>query len=335
MTDPNTPAPRGPNAPRPGTKAGGFAALDPKVAGGLAGLVSALFTGAVVLGLPFLTALYFFAPLPILLVGFSHGPVGAIVAAVTAAVAMGAVAGPLAALAAAASAGVPAAYAAYLLNLARPADELGGPSDRLAWYPLADVLLRVCLTVAAGAVVIGVAIGYDATTVAALLEETFLAGVTDADLAQQGLTREGLAAAVTGLVPVAQPFTTVLVLVGNIYLAGRVARSRGLTDRPPDDMPLSLRLPTLALAIFGIALAFSFMDGPLALAARTVAGALGAGFTIAGYAILHHRLRGNAARGMVLVLVYVTTVLFTLPAFIMLGLGLFSTARAVPMSKRT
>ena len=328
MTRPTTPP------PNPGTKSGGFAALDARVAGALAGLVSALFTGAVVLGLPFLTALYFFAPLPILLVGFSHGPTGAVVAALVASIAMGAVAGPLAALAAAATAGVPAAYAAYLLNLARPADELGGPADRMAWYPLADVLLRVCLTIAAGTIAIGIGVGYDETTVRALLDETFLVGATDADLAAQGLTREGLTGAVTDLVPVAQPFGAVLVLVGNIYLAARAARTRGLIDRPPDDMPLALRLPTLAMPIFGVALALSFLDGPLAYAARAVAGALGAGFTLAGYAILHHRVRGTPARGVILVMVYLTTVLFSVPAFIMLGLGLFSTARAVPMSKR-
>lgn len=328
MTDPNTPP------PGPGTKSGGFAALDARVAGALAGLVSALFMASIGLGLPFLAALYFFAPLPILLVGFSHGPTGAIAAAAVAAIGMGAVAGPLSALTSLATVGVPAAYAAYLLNLARPADELGGPSDRMAWYPLADVLLRVCLTVAAGVVVIGVAAGYDAATVRALLDETLFLGVEDADLAAQGVSRDALTATIVALIPLAQPFLTVLVIVSNIHLAARAARTRGLIERPHDDMPLSLRLPTLAMPIFGVALVLSFLEGPVAYAARAFAGALGAGFTIAGYAILHHRLRGNPTRSVVLVIVYLTTIMFTLPAFVMLGLGLFSTARAVPMSKR-
>ena len=333
MTHPSPPDPD--DDPRAASaKASAFASLDPRLAGAVAGLASAVLTGAVVVGLPFATALYFFAALPILFVGFSHGPVAAVIAAAIGALAMGIVAGPLAALTAAASAGVPAAYAAYLVGLARPADELGGPADGLAWYPLADVLLRVCLTVAAGSIAIGLAVGYSTETVGALLTETIGEQPVDPELAAQGMTPETVAAIVTALVPIAQPFGAVLVIVGNLYLAMRSARRRGLIDRPADDMPVALRLPTVALPVFAVALVLSFLDGSLAYAARAVAGALAAGFMIAGYAILHLRLRGSSARSPILLAVYVGTAIFSLPAFVMLGMGLFSTARAVPISKR-
>ena len=334
--DDRNPRDRRPVAPGPkgSVKASAFAALDPRLAGVAAGLASAVLTGAVVVGLPFGTALYFFAALPVLFVGFSHGPLAAVVAAAVGALAMGVVAGPLAALTAAATAGVPAAYAAYLVGLARPADELGGPADGMAWYPLADVLLRVCLTVAAGSVAIGVAVGYGTETIGALLAEAVGDQPLDPELAAQGLTPEAIATYVTALVPIAQPFGAVLVIVGNLYLAIGAARRRGLIGRPADDMALALRLPTVALPIFGVALALSFLDGPVAYAARAFAGALAAGFTIAGYAILHLRLRGSTARTPILLAVYLGTAIFSLPAFVMLGMGLFSTARAVPISKR-
>ena len=310
--------------------------LDPRLAGVLHGLYCAVLGAAPLLGVPFALALSFFAAMPIFYVGFAKGPLAAVIAGVVAIVATSLVATPLGGLTLAANTVAPAAYAAFLINLARPAEELGGPSDGLAWFPLADVLLRLCLTVAMGSIVIGLAVGYDAAD----LRQVLIDGMNEADPSLRealgdDAQREALASLVSVLLPLAQPLSAVLVLVGNMHLAMRLARARGVLRRPPDDMALALRLPTLGLLAFGIALALSFGSGELAMAARAFAGALGAGFMIAGFAIVHWQLRGTTLRLPALIALYGLTALTTLPAFAMVAIGLFSSARAVPISKRT
>ena len=330
---------------RPSPPPGGnlTTSLDMRVAAVLFGVVAATLNAAPTTGVPLTSALSFFAAMPIFYVGFARGPLAAILSAVVAVVATGLALAPLSGLIFAANTVVPAAYAAFLVNLARPADELGGPADRLAWYPLADVLLRLCLTVAVGSIALGVAVGYDLEGVRAEIAaglET-IGGQGDASL--EGLLgdslssaegREALASAFAGLLPLVQPFTAVLVLVANMHVAMRLARSRGVLKRPADDMRLALRLPTMGLLAFGIALALSFGDGSVALAARAFSGALGGGFLIAGFAILHWALRDRSAKPAVLIAVYLLTAITGFPALVMVAVGLFSTARAVPISKR-
>ena len=326
-------------APGPAGPNGTLQALDPRLAGAVAGLVAAAMIASTVLGFALSGVLFFFAALPIFFVGHSHGSAAAIIAGVVAVLAVGALQTLTGALLAAVSISIPAAYAAWLLNLARPAEELGGPSDGLAWYPLADVMLRMCLAVAAGAVVLGFAIGFDTASLRDALDGALMEvarnnpGQFDALLTETD--RRETAGLVAGMLPVFQPAMAVLTLVTNLYVAGRIARGAGLAKRPRDDMALALRLPVLGLLLFGIALGLSFFAGPVGQVARAFAGALGMGFTLAGFAVLHHRSRGiGGARLPLLIAIYLGTLIFALPALAMLVLGLFSTARAVPISRK-
>jgi TRAP-type C4-dicarboxylate transport system permease small subunit len=86
------------------------------------------------------------------------------------------------------------------------------------------------------------------------------------------------------------------------------------------------RTAAIALAVGG---AMSFVDGGLGLIGWTICGAFGMGFIIAGFAIAHHRTRGKPARGLLLWVAYLSTVLFTVPLAFFLFLGLFDTARTL------
>lgn len=335
MSQPPAPA-GGPNGPVKAPDASG--ALDPRLAGTVYGLVAALLGAAPLVGVPLIAALSFFASIPIFYVGFARGPVAAIIAAAVAVVATTFLGGPIAGLALAASTAVPAAYAAYLINLARPADELDGPSGQLAWYPLADVLLRLCLTVAVGSIVVGLAIGYDTETAREVIASVLNEAASTPDALPGGLppgtNLNDVAGQIAGLLPLAQPFGAVLVLLGCMHLAMRAAQRRGVLRRPMDDMALALRLPGLGLLAFGIALVLSFAGDGVAPAARAFAGALAAGFMVAGFALAHFKLRGSPAGVPLLVGLYLVTFLtagLTVP--VMVGFGMFSTARAVPISK--
>lgn len=329
-----TPAgrPSGPSDPA------GKPALDWRVAAAVSGTVAAVLGAAPLTGIPLAAALSVFSAVPIFHVGFSRGPAAAAVAAAVAVIATAAVGGPVAGLLLGATTVVPAAYAAYLVNLARPADELGGPGGQLAWFPLADVLLRLCLTVAAGSVVAGIAIGYDGEALRVAFAE-MLRQAVDTPGALPGGVPPGfdpdlIAARVANLLPAAQAFGSVLVLMGCMHIAMRAARARGALRRPADDMALALRMPALGLAAFALALILSVSGDGAAPAARAFAGALGAGYVIAGFALVHSKLRGNAAGPPLLIALYLLTLLTagaTLP--VMVGVGLFSTVRAVPISK--
>lgn len=320
--------------PAPSNDNGSRTGFGPRTSGAIAGLLAALSVAAGTLGAPIVSAFGFFSTLPIFWVGLVHGPIAGVIAAAVATGALALAASPALALAMAAVGFVPAAYVSYLLNLARPADELGGPSDRMAWFPLADALFRISMFVAMGTVVVALASGYTAEAARAALTEFMdeMSRSAPPELALQlgGEAERELAVQQTvALLPFVQPFVSVLSLVANLYLAMRIAANR--MARPVDDMPLALRLPVAGLLVFGIALTLSFILGPDAFIARSFAGALGAAFTVAGFAILHLRLRGSAVRLPVLMAAYLLSPII-FPG--LLALGLFSTARAVPVSIR-
>ena len=45
---------------------------------------------------------------------------------------------------------IPAGWLSNLANLARPASELGGPENALAWYPLSNILAHLAVMVTLG-----------------------------------------------------------------------------------------------------------------------------------------------------------------------------------------
>ena len=315
-------------------KTGAAVGFGPAINAVIGGLASALCVASPALGIPLVSALSLFAALPVFWIGLVHGPAFAAISALVAAVAMAVAASPAAAFASAAALLLPAVYMSHLLNLARPAEELGGPSGRMAWYPLADSIFRGCIAVAAGVILIGVVSGYDSATVAREIG-TYLdqmAAGANPDVAAQLGSAEERASAVNltvALLPFLQPFGLVVSLVASMYLAMNFAHRH--TARPRDDMRVALRLPIAGLLAFGAAVALSFTGEPLGLVARVFAGALGAAFTIAGYAIVHLRLANSPAKLPILAAVYLLSIFFW-PVF--MALGLFSTARAVPTSQR-
>ena len=60
--------------------------------------------------------------------------------------------------------------------------------------------------------------------------------------------------------------------------------------------------------------------------------ALGAGFVLAGFAVLHQRSRGKSWRLPALWIAYLSVLLFTLPVFFILVLGLADTRRSIALT---
>jgi hypothetical protein len=126
----------------------------------LAGVVATLLVMGASAQSSFASVLYAASALPILVAGLGWGNRAAITGIVTAAVLGAILVSPIFAVTTAIFTLIPAGWLSHLANLARPASELGGPDDLIAWYPISDILLHLCGLVTLAVIALGVAIGY-------------------------------------------------------------------------------------------------------------------------------------------------------------------------------
>jgi ribosomal protein S18 len=218
----------------------------------------------------------------------------------------------------------------YVVKLARPAEEIGGPEGAVVWYPLPEIFVRIALCVCIGLVAVGVAMGYGADFVDQLVD-IFVATIKESNAAYSP-SPEGIAEMKQFFLyalPAIQAAMWVTILLAGWYVASAIVRMSGRSKRPKDDIPSQLRMPRTAAIALAVGGAMSFVDGGLGLIGWTICGAFGMGFIIAGFAIAHHRTRGKPARGLLLWVAYLSTVLFTVPLAFFLFLGLFDTARTL------
>ncbi|MBZ0164943.1 MAG: DUF2232 domain-containing protein [Notoacmeibacter sp.] len=307
--------------------------LDAKAigAGLLGGLTAGLLSAGSVSGA---TVLFLLSPLPVIASALAWGPQASIAAAVACfGISAALTSFPGASIVALVIA-LPAGLMGYLANLARPAEEVGGPEGSLAWYPLSDILLYTALAIAGGFVALGVFHGYGpefGVQMAARLMDAMREANPDLQFVEGA--EQSLARLLTNVLPALQPATWVIVLLGNFYLAGTLVRLSGRLKRPRDDWPTALRMPRLGLALFGAAMLAAFAPGGFGFAASAVAGALAAGFIVSGYAMAHARTRGKPGRAIMLWLAYLATAFLSFPLFAFLIAGLLDTRRQVTVSQ--
>ncbi|MEK1887403.1 MAG: DUF2232 domain-containing protein [Phyllobacterium sp.] len=302
--------------------------------GVLAGLSAALLSVGVITQSTLAMALLLFSPLPIFVAALGWGTGAGFIGALSMAVAVSVLAAPTAALVVVLITALPAAAAAYFIGLARPAEEIGGPKNAYVWYPIADMLLRLALIVGATFVAIGVLIGFGddfAMQLAKSLGQQLAA--SNPELAANADAVQDMALFIVRVLPAMQPAVWVMIIVANLYLALRLTAASGKLRRPKDDWPRALRMPRPALAVFAIACAACFLPGGIGYAATAFAGALGACFIMAGFAMMHARTRGAPWRPVALWFAYFAVMLFVFVLFLFLLAGLFDTSRSAPVSK--
>lgn len=270
------------------------------------------------------------AALPVMIAGLGWSNLSSIVAVICAMAVIGIATTPQAALVSAVTTLAPAAWIAHLSNLARPAEEVGGPEGAVAWYPLSDIFVNIAFCVCVGLIAVGLAMGYSAEFVSELVE-VFVATLKDSNAAY-----EPTAASLAEMkqfflyaLPAIQAAMWVLILFAGWYIASGIVRMSGRSKRPKDDLPSQLRMPRLGALALVAGVAMSFIDGGIGLVGWTISGAFGIGFVVAGFAIAHHRTRGKPARGLLLWTAYLSCIIFTIPLAFFLFLGLFDTARTL------
>ncbi|CAN7228005.1 YybS family protein [Rhizobium rhizogenes] len=300
--------------------------------GALAGLTAALLVyGATVQPLLFILfgAL---SALPILIVGLGWGNIAVIIAVITAGIAGAVGQSPSFGLFAVLLALVPA-WLSHLANLARPASELGGPEHLTAWYPLSDIMLHLCGLAAVVIVIAGAVMGYSADLVGQVVD-VYTAAMNQQQPELQ-LNPDVIAKTKSLMlyaIPLVWGMIWVMMLLAAYYMAIRIVATSGRNLRPREDIPSALRMNRNAIFVFLAAVVAMFFGGIPALIGAAVLGAFGAGFIASGFASLHYHTRGKDWRIPVLILAYLTSVMLTVPLFIILVLGLYDTRKAIALT---
>ena len=302
----------------------------------LIGVIAGITAALLVLGAnaqpSFSSILYAASALPVLIVGLGWGNVAAIAAVATAA-AIGAIfISPMFALAMAIFTLLPAGWLSHLANLARPASEIGGPDDLMAWYPLSDILLHLCVLVSLAVIFLGVMIGYGPELTDQMVD-MLVSSVAERDpaMAADPASIEQIKRLMVLMLPIVQGGMWVLMLFAAYYIAMRIVSASGRALRPREDLPSSLRMNRNASFVFLAGIIACFVGGVPALIGATICGTFGAGFLLAGFGSLHLRTRGKDWRAPVLVLAYISAPMI-LPAFLILVLGLADTRRTVALT---
>lgn len=277
--------------------------------------------------------LYAASALPILIAGLGWGNASALIAVVAGGITASMLVSSHFALLIVIITLIPAGWLSNLANLARPASELGGPEDALAWYPLSNILAHLAVMVTLGMIAVGAIVGYDSAMASQLVDiviETLRARepLYNPDAAAVAQLKTVFALAL----PLVQGALWVFLLFAAYYVAGFIVRVSGKGLRPREDMPSTLRMHRNAIFFFLAGLALTFLGGVPAIIGALVCGTFGAGFVLAGFASLHFRTRGKSWRLPVLWLVYISVLLFTIPVFVILILGLMDTRRAIALT---
>ena len=309
--------------------------LDVKTAviGLVAGVTAALLVLGALRNVSLSFTFYAISTLPILIAGLGWGHAAAAIAVLTGTVAIAGAVTPKAALFVAVISFLPAGWISHLANLARPADEIGGPKDMLAWYPLPNILLQLCAMVAVAVLLTGFMIGYGPELVDQIVDMMVSMSAQDpsapaVDPAAVAQTKRIL----LHLLPAVQGMTWVFTQFVSYYLATRLVAASRRAVRPRENISSSLRMNRNAIFIMLGGLALSFVDGPLGLVGATVCGAFGAGFLMAGFAVIHFRTRDKGYRLPLLVLTYLACIVLVFPALIVMVYGLGDTRQAIPLT---
>jgi hypothetical protein len=298
----------------------------------LAGVVATLLVMGASAQSSLATILYAASALPILVAGLGWGNRAAIAGIVTAGVLGAALVSPYFAMAMAAFTLIPAGWLSHLANLARPASELGGPDNLMAWYPISDILLHLCGLVTLALIALGVVIGYGPDFIGQLVDvimQSFQA--QNPDFSSDAETLAQTKAMFLLMLPMVQGGIWVILLFAAFYFAVRIVSRTGRAVRPREDMPSALRMNRHAIFIFLGGILLTFFGGAPAMIGATICGTFGAGFLMSGFAAIHFRSQGKDWRLPVLVLAYLSSMML-IPALAILVIGLTDTRRTIALT---
>lgn len=289
-----------------------------------AGIVSALLFYSLASGSAMSIALFYLAPLPIMLAALGWSHVAALIAAVTAAAGLGIGVGFWFFVAFLGGIGAPAYVLSYLALLGRP-----GASGDFEWYPIGRIVLWGAVLASAVTALTIPVFGLDIDTYHAGLRQVFerVLRIQIGTPAGQELTLpNGRSAAATLdvftlIMPPLAAALSMVTMFANLWLAGRVARASGRFKRPWPDLSaitFPYSTPLLLLAV----IVLSFLHSLVGLTAGVLAACLLMAYAIAGLSVLHAVTRTYAMRGLLLGAVWATLIALGWPLALLALIGL-------------
>ena len=294
-----------------------------------AGVTSALLFAAVATGQTFAVALFYLTPLPIVIAGIGWSHLAGAIAALVSAIVVGVFFGFWFVFAFLAAIGIPAYLLSYLAMLARP---VGNGSGTLEWYPVGRLVLAAAL-IAGGATAVSIAaFGFDVESYRNGLKAAF-ERVLRAQLgtpAGQPLELPGTKdtqAALTVLsilMPPAAACFSMVTLLANLWLGGRIARVSGRLSRPWPDIS-AMKFPAAAPLLLAGLIAATFAPGLVGLVAVFFAATLLLAYAVLGFAVIHGATRGMSARIIILVAAWLSVFVLGWPILLIALLGLADT----------
>lgn len=282
-----------------------------------AGAASALLVATVATGSALSVPLFYLAPLPVLIVGLGWSQVAALVAASAAAVGIGVLFGLELLVAYVAGVGLPAYVLAYLALMARQRLDTG----ELEWFPVGRLVLAAAVLGSLAVAALIPLVAGDVESYQAALK-TLMTGMLQERAGELPPDADRFADLLVAIMPPAAAVLTMVTQLGNLWLAGRVARTSGRLMRPwPDLASLALPRGAVVLLVAAIAIA-ALMAGFVGLLAETLAATLIMAFAFAGLAVVHAVTRGAAGRTLVIATVWLAALVLGWPFAVLALLGL-------------
>jgi Predicted membrane protein (DUF2232) len=294
-----------------------------------AGVTSALLFAAVATGQTFAIALFYLTPLPVVIAGIGWSHLAGAIAALTAAILVGGFFGFWVVFAFLAAIGIPAYLLSYLAMLAR---SVGNGTGHLEWYPVGRLVLAAALIAAAATAVSIAAFGFDVESYRNGLKAAF-ERVLRAQLgtpAGQPLELPGtkdtqaVLTLLSILMPPAAACFSMVTLLANLWLGGRIARVSGRLSRPWPDIN-AMTFPAVAPILLAGSIAATFVPGLIGLVAVFFAATLLLAYAVMGFAVIHGATRGISARIIILVAAWLSVFVLGWPILLVALLGLADT----------
>jgi len=272
-----------------------------------AGVVSAaLFTSAAA-SASLAGFLLYLCPLPLCLAGLGWGRRSVALAGVAATIVMLVTLGPVAALGYALVVAIPIAVLVHLILQSRPAGQPDGDGKAaIEWYPAGRLVAAAALIAGTLAGLMLLALGPDATSYQAIIDE-MVPRIQKALDPDDTVFTPDMVEKLRAILPRALPFAFAIVwlciALFNLWLAGTIAKVSGQTLRPWPDLH-GLEIPGAMVAVFAGALIASFVPGMIGFIASGFASAMLLAYVLQGLAVIHVYSLGMKFRPLLLLGIY-------------------------------